>query len=286
MTNKKYPLNSVLLFGLTFLLLSAFCFTFFPVWKKLINLWLNSDEYSHGFFIVPLSMYIIWEKKDKLSTLPIKGSMIGFIVSFLALLFFLIGHIGYIETLKSLSMILFIAGSILFLSGFRMFKELLFPICILLFMIPVPSQIFAAATIHLQLFVSAVSVHMVSILGVPLYREGNVIHLPEQTLQVVQACSGMRSLISLLTLSAVFGYFTLRSNLLRTLLFFSGLPIAVFVNIVRVSLLISLIHFLDIDLTKGTLHTVFGLGVFLLALALLFIIQELFTKWEFPTSAD
>jgi len=286
MTNKKYSINSILQFSFTFLLVSAFCFTFFPVWKNLINLWLNSDDYSHGFFIVPLALYIIWQKKDKLSALPIEGSWIGFLVSFLALLFFLIGYIGYIETLKSLSMILFIAGSIAFLFGFSILKELMFPICILLFMIPVPSQIFAAATIHLQLFVSAVSAHLVSILGVPLYREGNVIHLPEQTLQVVQACSGMRSLFSLLTLSAVFGYLTLRSNLLRTLLFCSGFPIAVFVNIIRVALLISFIHFLDIDLTKGTLHTVFGLGIFFLALALLFIIKELFIRWDSLSSTD
>jgi exosortase A len=286
MTNKKYSINSILLFSFTFLFLSAFCFTFFPVWKNLINLWLNSDEYSHGFFIVPLALYIIWQKKDKLSALPIEGSWIGFLMSFLALLLFFIGHIGLIETLKSLTMIFFIAGSIAFLFGFSMLKELLFPISILLFMIPIPSQIFAAATIHLQLFVSTISSNLVSAIGVPLYREGNVIHLSDHTLQVVQACSGMRSLISLLTLSAVFGYLTLRSNILRTLLFCSGFPIAVFVNIVRVALLISFIHFLGIDLTHGTLHTVFGLGIFFLALALLFIIKELLTKWDSPSSTD
>ena len=286
MKYKNYDLNSMLQFTLLLLFFIAFCFTFFSVWKNLFNIWLNSDEYSHGFFIVPLALYILWQKKNKLSTLPIKGSWIGFLMSFLALLLFFIGHIGHIETLKSLTMIFFIAGSIIFLFGFRIFKELLFPICILLFMIPIPSQIFAAATISLQLFVSAISSNLVSALGVPLYREGNVIHLPEQTLQVVQACSGMRSLLTLLTLSTVFGYFTLRSNILRTLLFFSGFPIAVFVNIIRVALLISSIHFLDIDLTKGTLHTFFGLGIFLLALVLLFIIKELFTKWEPPLSKD
>jgi exosortase len=183
-------------------------------------------------------------------------------------------------------MVLFIVGSIVFLFGFRILKETLFPLFILLFMIPVPSQIFSAATIKLQLFVSQASSLLVSFLGIPLFREGNVIQLPERTLQVVQACSGLRSLITLLTLSAVFGYFTLRSNLLRTVLFFSGVPIAVFVNIVRVTLLICFLHFLGLDLTHGTAHTWFGLGIFGLALVLLFMIKGLIARWDTASPGD
>lgn len=276
----------MLLLVFSLLLLAAFCFTFFSVWKGLVNVWLNSDEYSHGFFIVPLSLFIVWRKREKLSTIPIKSSWTGLFMAVTALFLFLIGEMAHVLTLKPLSMIFFIVGSITFLFGFRMLKELLFPLFILFFMIPVPSQIFSAATIHLQLLVSKVSSDFVSFLGVSLYREGNVIHLPDKTLQVVRACSGMRSLLSLLTLSAVFGYFTLRSNLLRTILFFSGIPIAVFVNIVRVAMLTGFIHFLGIDLSSGAGHTYFGLGVFALALALLFVVKELIGKWDAPLSKD
>lgn len=286
MANKTHSLNNMLLPALLLLLLAAFCFTFFSVWKSLVNLWLSSDEYSHGFFIVPLSLFIVWQKRKKLSTIPIKSSWTGLFISVIALILFLIGVKAHVLTLKPLSMILFIAGAIAFLFGPRILKELSFPLFILFFMIPVPSQVFSAATIHLQLLVSKTSSDFVSLLGISLYREGNVIHLPDKTLQVVRACSGMRSLISLLTLSAVFGYFTLQSNLLRTVLFFSGIPIAVFVNIVRVALLIGFIHFWGIDLSAGAGHTYFGLAVFALALVLLFMVRELIGKWDSTSPKD
>ena len=127
---------------------------------------------------------------------------------------------------------------------------------------------------------------MASRLGVPLFREGNVIHLADQTLQVVQACSGLRSLISLLALSAVFGYLTLHSNLLRGMLFLSGVPIAVFVNIVRVFLLITFLHFFDLNLTHGDLHTRFGLVIFALALVLLYAIKGVLARWDTASPHD
>lgn len=262
------------------LAVSGYALIFYPVWIGLIKLWLSSEEYSHGFFIVPIALFIAWQKKSTLSSLPVRGSWVGLLIVVAALFLFIVGHLAYILTLKPLSMILFIAGSIYFLFGFQVIKELLFPIFMLLFMIPVPSQIYSAATINLQLFVSAVSADVSSFLGVALYREGNVIHLPERTLQVVRACSGMRSLVSLFALSAFFGYFTLRSNFLRSMLFLSSLPIAVIVNIARVTLLICFIHYLGIDLTHGTLHTLVGLGVFALALAILFLLRELLKKWD------
>lgn len=117
-------------------------------------------------------------------------------------------------------------------------------------------------------------------MGVPVYREGNVIHLPNRTMQVVQACSGLRSMISLLTLSAILGYFTLKSNLLRTVLFVSGVPAAIFVNIIRVLLLVAAFYYLNYDLTAGNIHTVFGMTIFILALLLIIIIKQVLSIWD------
>ncbi len=135
----------------------------------------------------------------------------------------------------------------------------------------------------LQLFVSKSSVWIGVIMGLPIYREGNVIHLPDQTLQVVQACSGLRSVISLLLLSAVFGYFTLKSNILRGVLFICGIPAAILVNIFRVLLLVLAFHYLNYDLTKGTIHTVFGMTIFILALIFLLGIKGLLSNWDLDT---
>ena len=260
---------------------AVFGFVFSQVIINLFKLWYTSEDYSHGFFVLPLCFFIIWQKKEKLSQIQIKGSWVGLIITLFALFAYFIAVVAYIETLRPLSMLIFIVGALIFLFGFPLFKELLFPIFILFFMIPIPSELVSAATINLQLVVSTISSSIVSLLGVPLLREGNVIHLPEKTLQVVRACSGMRSLISLLLLSAVFGYFTLRSNFLRILLFVSGIPVAIIVNIVRVCILITFIHFFGIDLSHGTIHTIFGVGVFLLALVLLMMIKKIFDRWDY-----
>jgi exosortase len=178
--------------------------------------------------------------------------------------------------------VLLLGGVIIYLYGFLTLKELCFPIVFLLFMIPIPAQIYSALTIPLQLFVSKVSVWIAAHLGVPIYREGNIIHLPDRTMQVVQACSGLRSMISLLALGGIFGYLTLRSNLLRVILFLSGIPAAILVNIIRVLLLVATFHYFTFDLTQGTVHTIFGMVIFLLALMLMYGMKGILSHWDKP----
>ena len=177
-------------------------------------------------------------------------------------------------------MVMLIGSTVLYILGKEMLRKLVFPLFLLLFMIPVPAQIYSSLTIPLQLMVSKASVWVAGLVGLPVYREGNVIHLPDRTLEVVQACSGLRSMVSLLTLSVVFGYLTLRSNVLRSILFISGIPAAVLVNVVRVMVLVMAFHYLNYDLTKGTPHTVFGIAIFGLAILLVAIIKGSLSHWE------
>lgn len=266
------------------LLFAGFILVYFPVWKSLVLAWYNSDDYSHGFFIVPICVFIIWQKRKTLAETPIQSSSWGLAVVIFALLIYLLGHLGEIATVASFSMVLVLAGLVIYFFGLQMFKELLFPLFLLLFMIPVPSQIYSTLTIPLQLFVSQVSAGIAGILGIPIYREGNVINLPEYTLQVVQACSGLRSMISLLTLSAIFAYMTLKSNTLRTILFLTGIPAAIVVNIFRVLLMIVAFYYFQYDLAEGSVHTVFGVVIFILALAIIAGMKGLLSYWD--TSAD
>ena len=198
------------------------------------------------------------------------------------LLVYLFAHYGEISTLASFSMVVMFCALVIFLYGLKMFKELLFPLAFLLFMIPFPSQIYSQLTIPLQLFVTKVSVWFTANLGMPIYREGNVIHLPDRTVQVVQACSGLRSMLSILPLGAVLAYFTIKSNPLRGILFLSGIPTAIFVNIVRVILLVMAYYYFNFDLTAGTTHTIFGIFIFMLALIMLFGIRGILLKWDRP----
>ncbi len=245
-----------------------------------MDAWSGSADYSHGFFILPICLYIIWTKKTILSAIPVKGSYWGLVIILVSLCTYIFAHYAEIITLASLSLLPLVAGVIIYLFGFLMLKELLFPLFLLLFMIPIPSQIYSYLTIPLQLFVSKVSVSIAAILGVPLLREGNVIHLSDKTFQVVRACSGLRSIVSLLTLSAVFGYFTMKSNLLRLVLFVSAVPVAILVNIVRVLMMILAYHYFRYDLTHGNVHTFLGMFIFVLALFCLLFMKGILSPWD------
>ena len=266
-----------LLIGLLFL---AFLLAFYPVWRQLVLTWYESEEYSHGFLIIPVSLYIIWTKRDRLMFGQGATTALGFFLVVLSLLIYIFSQLSGILTLQSVSMMLFIFSGVYYLFGAKTFKQLLFPLLFLLFMIPIPSQIYSAMTIPLQLFVSKASVGFVKLLEVPVFLEGNIIHLPGQTLEVVQACSGLRSMTSLVTLSAVFAYFTLKTNVLRGILFVAGVPVAVLVNVIRVVMMICAFHFLNYDLTEGTLHTVFGVLIFIISLLLIFLLGRGLSRWD------
>ena len=261
-------------------LLASFLFTYYPTLLSLIQTWSSSDDYSHGFFIIPVSIYLLWTKRDELTETPVRPSNWGGILIVASLLLYILARLAGIATLASLSIVPLVFGIVIYLFGFSVFKKCLFPVAFLIFMVPVPSQIYSSLTNPLQLIVSKSSVWGASLLTIPLLREGNIIHLPDRTLQVVQACSGLRSLMMLLTLSALFGYLTLKSNFLRAILFITGVPAAIMVNIFRVFLMIIAFHYFNYDLTADTVHTVFGLVIFILALAIIAATKWTLSIWD------
>ncbi len=261
-------------------LLLCFAVAYAPVLQSLVHTWGNSDDYSHGFFIVPICLYIIWQKKDELMKLVWYSSPWGLVLFFSSLLLYILADSAGIRTLSSLTIIPVLAGIIWYLLGGQVLRALMFPLFLLLFMVPVPSQIYSSLTIPLQLIVSKVSVSMTSGVGIPIFAEGNVLQLPDRTLEIVEACSGLRSLLSLFVLSLVYGYFSLQSNLLRGFLFVSAIPVAILVNIVRVSLIITAFYYFNFDLSTGSAHTWLGVGVFFLALVFIFLEKGILGIWD------
>ncbi len=261
-------------------LLLSFILVYYPVWKELVYAWYSSDDYSHGFFIVPLVIYALWQKRVELSRLPAQPSVYGLVLIIFSLTLYVFSFYAEIKTIASLAMVFTIFGVVLYFYGTAIFREISFILLFLLFLIPVPAQIYSAMTIPLQLIVSKVSVWLVMMFGLPVFREGNLIHLPDRTMEVVQACSGLRSLMSLLMLSMVVSYFTLRSNWLRIILVISGVPAAIIVNIFRVVIIIVSFHYFDFDLTGGIIHTIFGVAVFILAIVLVFLIKGVLSFWD------
>lgn len=262
--------------------LGSFVLAYFPVWQELVSTWSSSDDYSHGFFIIPIIGYILWQKKDRLATLPQKISMAGFFLLFCSLVVYVLAYYAEIQTITSLSLISTLAGCVLFLYGPAVLKEVSFPLFFLVFMVPIPTQVYSAITIPLQLIVSKTSVDLLAATGIPILRDGNVIHLPEHTFEVVQACSGLRSLVTLLTLATIIAYFTLQSNILKVILILCAMPAAVLVNIFRVTVMITVYHVWSYDLTEGTIHTIFGVVIFVLAIAIIYLTRGVLQRWDRP----
>lgn len=258
----------------------SFLAAYLPTMLGLARVWYSSDDFSHGFLIIPLALYIVWQQRDKLAGCPIQSFWGGLPLAACSLLAFLFAHLSGMTTLASVSMITFLWGAVLFLFGTAVFRLCLFPLLFLLFMVPVPSQIYAALTLPLQLIVTKTTVGLASLMGIPIYREGNVIQLSDMTFQVVQACSGLRSIMTMLTLGAVMGYFSLRSPLLRTILMVAGIPIAIVINIIRVLSLVVAYQFFKLDLAEGTAHTILGLVVFVAALGIFLLLQKGLSRWE------
>jgi len=247
----------------------------------LVRVWWSLEDYSHGFFIPPLFFYLIWLKREKiLHKHEILPSGFGLIIVIVSLLAYIFAHFAEIRTLASLSMVACLIGTIFYLLGPQIVKELIFPFFLLLFMIPVPAQIYAKLTISLQLIVSKISALVIETVGMPVYRTGNILETPGLSLQVVEACSGMRSIITLLLLSALFAFFSLQSHVGKLVLFLSGIPLAILINIFRVVGIFMIWQFFAYDLTRGMPHKVFGLALFGVALACLFVLQKGIVFWE------
>jgi len=266
-----YLKSSKLIIISSTILLTCIVICYFPVLKSLILLWSYNEDYSHGFFIPLITGYLIWTKRKHLSFNP---SNIGFLIILLSLSIYIAAY--YIETytIIHLSLVLSFFGISLFIFGKETTKKIAFPLFFLIFMFPIPSSIYAKLTLPLQLLVTKLSISLTQLVGIPSYREGNIIYLPSHSLEVVNVCSGLRSLIALLALGSIFAYLSFKSNIKRFLLIISVIPISIILNTLRVSISAILSYYWNISIT-GTLHILLGLFIFILALIFLLCIKKL-----------
>ncbi len=252
---------------------------FYPSIIMLIGKWQSSEDYAHAFFVIPIIGYMFWMKKDLLQKGK-GGSTTGLILLIGSILSYLLALKIQIPTLIFLTMISVLVSGLVYLSGFRILWDLVIPILILFMVIPVPIQILSMLTASLQLWISEVSSDMIRLLSVPLYQEGNVLNIPGRSFQVVDACSGIRSLISMTTLSLIISYFSLSTRTGFLLLFILSIPVAIIINLLRVVSMVLVYYFFNIDLTTGTPHTIVGLFLFALGLIMLFAFQRILELWE------
>jgi exosortase len=241
---------------------------YFHVLVSLVSDWIILPDFSHGFVVAPISLYLVWQAKEKLKA-PVSPSNWGLLVLALGLLLFFLGGLAAELFTQRFSLLVVIAGIVFFLLGKHHLKAVAFPLAFLIFMIPLPSILLQKITFPMQLFASSCASHVLDFLAIPAIREGNVLYLPNVTLNVAEACSGIRSLISLLTLATLLAYFKNKVLWQRLLVIFSTIPIAIFVNALRVSLTAFLAYHFGPKAAEGLFHESAGLVLFLFA-ALIF----------------
>lgn len=268
----KINITSIILF------LCAIGFLYWNTIFEMVKDWYNDENYSHGFLIPVISGYFLWQKKDILKSIPASPSTSGFFILISGIGIYLIGYLSGEQFTMRFSMLIVLAGAVVFTYGIGFFKAVSFPFIYLLFMIPLPYLIYDSVAFPLKLLVSKVSVEFLSLIGILVMREGNIIHLADTTLEVADACSGIRSIISLLALSTAIAYLTQKGWIKRLILILLAVPIAVFVNSIRVIVTGILAEKYGARAAEGFFHEFAGLVIFGIAIFILIVSAVLLGK--------
>jgi exosortase len=257
---------------------AGFALVYRDVLVKLVHDWWTDDNYSHGIFIVPLAVYFGWQRRQRLASARHTPSIIGLFLVLGSLATLVAGVLGADLFLTRISIIGTVAGIVLFVFGRDHLHILRFPIAFLLLMIPIPAIIFNQIAFPLQLLASRVGELALAGLSVPVLREGNIIILPHTTLEVAEACSGIRSLVSLLTLGIVYGYFADSRAGVRLTIALATVPIAIAANGLRVAGTGLAAQRFGPAAAAGFFHTFSGWLVFASAFALLVPIEMIVSR--------
>jgi exosortase len=252
--------------------LLALCYA--PVIVRLVNQWYDDPDMGHGFFVPVIAGYIAWQNRGRIAGLAPQPNWWGLAVMAWAAFQLYIGALGAELFLSRTSLVISIIGAVLLLGGTRYLRIFGFPLFLLFFMVPIPTVIYNSLTFPLQLRASEMAEWAIGVLGIPIIREGNVLELASGKLNVVEACSGIRSLLTLTFLSLVYGYFAEKRVWVRVVLFFSTIPIAILANAGRVTLTGIVSDKISPDLAEGGFHEAQGWVIFMVAFAILVVFHQ------------
>lgn len=261
-------------------LLALVFWLYAPILARLTRQWWTDPNFSHGFFVPLFSLYVLWQNRAALREVPSAPSSWGLLLMLFSLCTLILGVFGAELFLARISLIFLLAGMVIFLLGWPMLRAVIFPLAFLTLMVPIPSIVLNQITFPLQIFASKVSASLLPLLGVPVLREGNVINLPAMPLEVADACSGIRSLLSLTCLAVMYGYLLEKRIGIRVLLAVASIPIAVAANALRIVGTGLLVQYWDPDKAEGFFHQFSGWLIFVVSLLMLFALHLLITMGE------
>ena len=261
---------------------------YFPVLRHLVEQWSADEDVSHGFFVPLVAGFIAWQRRQQILAMPYKPAWWALGLMAWAALQGYVGMLGAELFLQRTSFLIALVGLLLVVGGTKLVRTLAFPLLLLPFMIPIPSVIYNQITFPLQLFASQVAEFTLGLLGIPVLRDGNVLELASQKLSVVEACSGIRSLLSLSFLALVYAYFFDRKVWMRWVLLGATVPVAILANSGRVTVT-GILSEINPDLAQGFFHSLEGFLIFAIALVLLGGLHALinrFMKTRFPRAGE
>lgn len=244
----------------------------------MVHRWNVSEEYGYGYLIPFITVFFIFQKKNELALLESTGAWFGFAVVVIGTCALFLGELSTLYVLVQYSFLLVLFGLVLAFTGWRMFRHLLVPLLILVFMIPLPAFIYQGLSANLQLMSSELGVAVIRLFGISVYLEGNVIDLGKFKLQVVEACSGLRYLFPLVSLSFIAAYIFDAPMWKRAVVFLSSIPITIFMNSFRIGVIGVLVEYYGSSMAEGFLHDFEGWFVFMACLGVLLLEIILITR--------
>ena len=235
-----------------------------PILYRMGVQWATDENMGHGFLVPIVAGFIVWQRRERLLAIPARSNGWGLVLVVWGACQALIATLGAELFTARMAFLIALCGVILYLGGKEWIKALAFPLLLLLFMIPIPAIIYAALTLRLQTLASELGEMMIGWMGIPVLRAGNTLQLPSGTLDVAEACSGIRSLLSLGFLSLVYAYFTDKRAWMRWALLAATIPIAIGANGIRVAVT-GLLQEINPKLAQGAYHETEGYLVFIVA---------------------
>ena len=234
----------------------------------------RDPNFEHGIFVPLFALFVLWQDRKKLTASASTPSWLGLPLVVLSLLMLVLGVLGAELFFARVSLLLLLVGLIILFQGWTFFRAVLFPWAFLILMIPIPNLILQKVTFPLQLLASKVATGLLELVGVPVLRQGNVIVLASMPLDVAEACSGIRSLLTLVTLAIIYGYLMETRIWVRVVLALSAVPIAVAANSFRIFGTGLLVQYWDPEKAEGFYHALGGWLIFVVALIMLFAVHQ------------
>ena len=231
----------------------------------------SKEEYSYGYFLVPLVVFFIWQRRHALIRVTMQPAWSGVLVVFAGLFAVIFGELATLYTIVQYGFIITVHGIALTVLGWPAYRIVAVPLALLFFAVPLPHFLYQSLSQSLQLISSGIGVWFVRLFGISVYLEGNVIHLAEMQLQVVEACSGLRYLFPLMAVGFIVAYIFKAPLWKKAVVFLSTIPITVLMNSLRIGLIGITVEYWGREMADGILHDFEGWVVFMSSLGVLLL---------------